>query len=239
MYKIAICDDINDHLKTAEKMVTDFMNDIREKYKIQLFDHAELLLSEIEKDNYQPDIAVLDIEMNGEDGISLAKKINRSVPQCRIIFLTSYINYAPDVYETDHVWFVVKKQAGTHFVPAMKKAISSIDKGETTVPAIVIKDRNIHNAVHIDRILYISKIGRKSYIKCSDGEYFDTRRPDLLIPDHLRNQFIHCHQGYWINKKKIKELNHEEFILIDDMKIPISRTFREQARKEFFSMYRN
>lgn len=239
MYKIAICDDISDHLKTAEKMVTDFMNDIGEKFKIQLFNHAELLLSEIEKDSYQPDIAVLDIEMNGEDGICLAKKINRSIPQCRIIFLTSYINYAPDVYETDHVWFVVKKQAGTHFAPAMKKAISSIDKGETTVPAIVIKNRNAYIAVHIDRILYISKIGRKSYIKCSDGEYYDTRRPDLLIRDHLRNQFIHCHQGYWVNKNMIKELNHEEFILNDDKKIPISRTFREQARKEFFSMYRD
>ncbi len=239
MYKIAICDDINEHLKTAEKMVREFMEYNSLKYEIQLFDKAEFLLSEIEKDRYQPDIAVLDIEMDGEDGISLAKKINISVPQCRIIFLTSYINYAPDVYETDHVWFVVKKQADSHFRPAIEKAVRSLEKGETTVPVILVKDGSAYVAVHIERILFVSKVGRKSYIKCTDGEYYDTRRPGLLISDQLRDQFIRCHQGYWISKRMIRELNHDEFILIDDTRIPVGRTFREQARKEFFDMYRD
>lgn len=239
MYKIAICDDISDHLKAAEKMVTEYMDHAGLTYDVQLFSSSDTLLSEIEKDSYQPDIAVLDIEMNGEDGISLAKKLNTSVPQCRIIFLTSYINYAPDVYETDHIWFVVKKQASVHFGPAMNKAISSIDKGETAVPAILIKDRSSYVAVLLSHIILISKIGRKSYIKCTDGEYYDTRRPELLIPEQIRDQFIRCHQGYWINKSMIKELNHDEFILNDDSRIPISRTFRDQARKEFFSMFRD
>ncbi len=239
MYKIAICDDISDHLKTAEKMVKEFMDHAGKKYAVQLFSNAENLLSEIEKDSYQPDIAVLDIEMDGEDGISLAKKVNTRVPQCRIIFLTSYINYAPDAYEAEHIWFVVKKRADDHFRPAMEKAVSSLEKGEAAVPVILVKAGSSSTAVPLKKILFISKVGRKSFIRCTGGEYYDTRRPALLIPEHLRDVFIRCHQGYWVNKNMIRELDRDEFILNDGSCIPISRTFREQARKAFFDMYRD
>ena len=238
MLKIAICDDINDHLQIAGKMVRDYMQAEQRKYETELFHSAEELLEETEKNSYKPDIAILDIEMDGEDGITLAGKLNKSVPLCRIIFLTSYIDYAPDAYETEHIWFVVKKRADEHFAPAMRKALKSLESTDASVPAIIIRDKGSSVAVSLDRILYISKVARKAYIRCVDGEYYDTRRPALLIPDHLRNSFIQCHQGYWVNAAKIRELDHEEFILTDGTRIPISRTFRDSARKQFFGMFR-
>ena len=38
----------------------------------------------------QPDVAVLDIEMPGQDGISAALYLRRSVPPCRVLILTMY-----------------------------------------------------------------------------------------------------------------------------------------------------
>ena len=238
MLRIAICDDISDHLQTAAEMVKTHMDSAQEKYEIQTFQNADQLLSETKLNAYQPDIAILDIEMDGESGISLAQKLNALVPLCRIIFLTSYIDYAPDVYETEHVWFVVKKRAQEHFPLALQKAVASMKESAASAPAIIIKNKGVTTAVPLDRILYLSKVDRKAYVYCTDGVYTDTRRPALLIPDHLKDQFIQCHQGYWINVNMIQELDHDEFILKDGTRIPISRTFRTDARRQFFQLYR-
>ncbi len=238
MLRIAICDDLDEHLRIAKKMISDFLQEEHLPSEILLFHSGEEFLSEIAKNDYQPDIAVLDIEMDGKDGITLAGELNHSVPFCRIIFLTGYIDYAPDAYHAEHIWFVVKKRAHEHLVPALKKALRSLEDSESSIPAISIRSEGKTVAVPLDTILYISKVGRKAYICCAAEEYYDTRRPALLIPDHLKNRFIQCHQGYWVNSKYIHELDHEEFILTDGTRIPISRTFRTQARAQFFAMFR-
>jgi two-component system response regulator DesR len=38
----------------------------------------------------QPDVAVVDIEMPGQDGISAASQLRRSLPSCRTLILTMY-----------------------------------------------------------------------------------------------------------------------------------------------------
>ncbi len=38
----------------------------------------------------QPDVAVVDIEMPGQDGISAATQLGQSLPSCRTLMLTMY-----------------------------------------------------------------------------------------------------------------------------------------------------
>lgn len=234
MLKIAVCDDDPVHLERAEALVNRSLEQENIRYSVQPFSSASLLLSEIEKNGYCADIAVLDIEMKGEDGITLAKKLNQILPLCRIIFLTGYLDYAMDVYAAEHVWFVVKSTAEKYFPGAMKKALQSLNGQENSQSVIVIRQKGSSIAVPLEEILYISKVLRKSCVFTVNGEYYDTRRPALLIPEHLLSRFIRCHQGYWVNVRMIRELDHDEFVLTDGSRIPLSRGFKEEARKSFF-----
>lgn len=56
------------------------------------------------------DAVFLDIELGRQNGIMIAKKLNRIRPNCRIIYMTNYLHYATEIYNTEHIWFVVKKQ---------------------------------------------------------------------------------------------------------------------------------
>lgn len=76
---------------------------------ISCFDSSEALLQAVVS-GYAPDIAVLDIQMGEMDGISLAKRLNALTPSCRIIFVTSYLAFATEVYSTEHVYFILKSQ---------------------------------------------------------------------------------------------------------------------------------
>jgi len=55
-------------------------------------------LTKLSDDGLIPDVAFLDIEMPGIDGISMAKRFKDACPKTNIIFVTSYSQYALDAY---------------------------------------------------------------------------------------------------------------------------------------------
>ena len=54
------------------------------------------------------EVAFLDVEMPGMDGIELAKRITERYPLCNIIFLTGYPEYAPTAFDIHASGYIVK-----------------------------------------------------------------------------------------------------------------------------------
>src|SRR5690606_30817498 len=49
----------------------------------------------------QPDVVFLDIELQGENGINIAKEINKINSDIYIVFATAYSQYAVDAFTVD------------------------------------------------------------------------------------------------------------------------------------------
>ena len=54
------------------------------------------------------DVAFLDIHMRGIDGLTLAKKVKESRPQCNLIFVTGYSEYAGDAFSIHASGYIIK-----------------------------------------------------------------------------------------------------------------------------------
>ena len=54
------------------------------------------------------DVAFLDIHMRGIDGLSLAKKIKERNPQCNLVFVTGYSEYAGDALSLHASGYIIK-----------------------------------------------------------------------------------------------------------------------------------
>lgn len=54
------------------------------------------------------DVAFLDIEMPGTNGLALAQRLKREAPRTNVIFVTGYPEYALDAWETQASAFLVK-----------------------------------------------------------------------------------------------------------------------------------
>lgn len=120
MLSIAVCDDDELHRKRTVALIRNtpgFENSL-----IREFSRAENLLDSISENHYLPDVAVLDIQMDEMDGIELAMRLNRSVPECQIIFLTGYISYATRAYDAEHVFYVLKTETDSRLGTALNKA---------------------------------------------------------------------------------------------------------------------
>lgn len=207
MIPIAICDDELLHARQTQAAI----RRCEAQAVTRCFETPLALLAAVTQQGYAPRVAVLDIRMAGMDGIELAKRLNALVPGCAVIFLTAYLSYAPDVYETRHVYFVLKNELATAH-------------GYRNVP--------------VTNVLFLERILRKTRVVLTDGEELVTAAPAALLEAVPDGVFLRCHQSYWANFSHITGMEKDEFVLTGGLRVPISRSYRSAARSAFFANLR-
>lgn len=236
MLNIAICDDEKLHRDyTAELTKNELAVFLPE---IDLFDGADSLLRAMSADDYTPDIAILDIQMGKTDGITLARALNELAPLCRIIFLTSYLSFATDAYSAEHIYFIVKNEVEARIGHALQKAIAALAAEKTIVPSVTIKGQQAATVIPVSNIIFLERTGRKTRVSTTDGDVWAVQTPQELLNGAVSAHFIRCHQSYWVNTVKIASLRNNEFHLCEGTVLPLSRTFRQEARACFFAALR-
>lgn len=230
MLRIAICDDDKLHIAHIKKLTEEIL--IEHNPEISEYSSANELLFKIEGTTYIPDIALLDIQMPDVDGISLAAELNHLAPECKIIFITSFIGYAPDVYSTEHIYYVLKSQLGSRLKNALQKAIESLN---TPKSFMQIKNGSSIIRVPVENILYLERELHKTRIVATDSVYMTTQAPaELLSAAYEKNAFIHCHQSYWVNLRAVSRMEANAFSFSDGTSVPISRARKAEAKAAFF-----
>ena len=111
--KLAVCDDVKEDADITLKIVKNYFNN---KATDVSYLSPNDLLYEIDNGEFIYDIIILDIDYKNcnYNGIELGKKINDKYPLCNIIYLTGILDFASDVYETNHCYFVMKKISVLH-----------------------------------------------------------------------------------------------------------------------------
>ncbi len=138
--------------------------------------------------NLRPDIVFLDIEMPKMNGLELASYLRKELPYVKIIFITSYEEYALEAIEIGHIDYILKP-----FEPALLKEklnkLPNIVKEETAkgLPMICLfgklnfvyyKEDN--GLIEISAGKWRTKIARElfTYLLSNRGKFI---RKDLLV----------------------------------------------------------
>lgn len=232
MIQIAICDDDTLHIAYIKRLTEEILKD--KKIEITKYTGANELLFKIDGSDYVPDIALLDIQMPDIDGISLAKELNQIAPNCKIIFISSYLNYAPNVYDANHIYYVLKTQLEDRLPIALGKAVAAIYSPRSF---LLIKHGTSATKIPLGRVLYIERNLHKTNVITSEMTYTTSQSPaDLLSAIVNKSVFLHCHQSYWVNSKAIKTMQSNSFLLYDGTEIPISRSHKSDVKAAFFKL---
>ncbi len=82
-----------------------------------------VLLAEAER--IQPDVVVLDIGMPGMNGIEAARRLSKSVPSAKIVFVTQHLDpaYIHAAFAAGAMGYVAKQSASTELVNAVHNAL--------------------------------------------------------------------------------------------------------------------
>ena len=237
MLRIAICDDEKlqlDHTAGLVKAALD-----GSPTELRRFTSAEGLVQALNGDPYLPDIALLDIELGGLDGIRLAETLNRLRPDCCIIFITGYLRYAPDVYFTEHIWFILKSEIESRIGPALRKAIAFIEaRNDSGSKYITVKSAGRVTVLPLSEVVYLERRGRKTLVVTDDKVCETYSTPAELLSGLGDGCFIRCHQSFYGIAKRIRCLEKTGFVIDNGMRIPISRSYFASASEAFFKELR-
>ena len=107
MLRIALCDDENVFLNSEKEIVSDYLKQKGLTFRIECFSTGESLLKDrVQLDTF--DLVILDVEMTGLDGISVAKTIRENNEKVNIAFLSAYMKYSTVGYRVNAVRYILK-----------------------------------------------------------------------------------------------------------------------------------
>jgi two-component system response regulator DesR len=146
----------------------------------------------------RPDVALLDIEMPGLDGLAAAAVLSSQVPDCRVIILTTFgrAGYLRRAMEAGAVGFVVKDAPAETLAEAIRRvsrgehvidpalAAATIVAGESPLTArerdVLIASRSGASVAEMAGRLYLAEGTVRNYLSAAMAKTSARNRMDAL-----------------------------------------------------------
>lgn len=235
MISIAIVDD--------EEVIREQIKQLAERISIDQNIKNEIFLYSSGKEfldtKKQPDIIFLDIQMDGINGIDLAKEFRKQNKESKIIFITAIKEYVFDAFEVAAFYFLLKPVAEEKFTEIFTKAVCEVEQGKKQKnKQIFIQSKNRNITLKQNSILYIENRLKKVEIHTMKDriEIYATMKE---LEQQLGENFYRCHRGYLVNMSYIEEYNSSMITLNNGEMILMSKEKYSDFVKAYMSYLRN
>ncbi len=235
MIQVGICDDEPAMLHNMEAFTHNCFSQNRIFATIQTFSSGLNLIYELQ-DGTHFDLLLLDIEMPQIDGMQLASKVKKLLPQVLIIFITSHIEYALDAYELSIFRYIPKANMDTKLTHALLDAAQFIQIQISK--SYIIQNQNRLERIPYKNLLFISHEGKNSLLITNlPTSSFKVRKTLQQIHEELdTNEFIFIDRGCIVNLSHILSIKNNECILKDGTHLVVSQA-RMQDLKEHMLLF--
>ncbi len=228
--RVAICDDSEDWLSREARLLHDYADG--QGVTLSLFAHSlsGKLFEELDK---APDALFCDIELqDDESGIDLVRAVNRRWPACQVVYVTNYLRYAPEVYVTDHLWFVMKDQFEERLPEVMGKLRAQMRERMEHL-SLTTTDRAMAS-LPCAEISFFERRGRTTTINMLDGsQHVVSERLGELLGRLPESAFVRSHGSYAVNLGQVRLVQSDMLMMANGAKVPLSRRFSRSFRNRF------
>ena len=180
------------------------------------------------------DIAFLDIQMKGMDGIELAKYIRKSDKNMMLVFVTSFSQYVLDGYEVNALHYLIKPLSYTKLLPILDKAYAKWRSFHNAV--LIVSDRNSHIKLLLNDIYCISMHSHTANIQ-TENDTFELKRTAEELTHLLPDYFIRCHRSFFVNLFKVDCVYRSSLLLSNGKSVPISRNNSKAVNVAFIKLH--
>ncbi|WP_099466756.1 LytR/AlgR family response regulator transcription factor [Konateibacter massiliensis] len=229
--KIAICDDNEIFCNQIKEFILRYNKENKANCEVSTFCSGFDLLGQYTEE-YK--FIILDIEMEGMNGIETALEIRKKNQKVIIWFLTVSEAYIMEGYKAEAFRYLLKPLSYEVFEEQFTTSLSWVE--EKYVRPIVVEYKNETYHLEEDDILFIEVFGHKLIFHLQDKA--------ITSIDSLRNietmlnksSFVRIHRSYLINLKKVKTFNKTEIIMHNNERVPISK-YKEKEFKQCYTQF--
>lgn len=213
MIIVAICEDERYILEELRRKVEKYINRKSLDASIKTFMSGEELL----KAKKKFDITLLDLMLPGIDGLEVARQISC---RSRIIFVTSYREYAVEAFDANAVHYLVKPVTEERLFLALDRAVNQTEQMDNQ--SLTLMKSGKTQVIFIRDILYCEVFNHQVRIHTVHGTYDYFGTLDML-ETKLDERFFRCHRSFVVNMSCVAGQEKGVAILTNGEKIFISR----------------
>lgn len=178
------------------------------------------------------DILLMDIQL-GETvptGIELVEALISRAGDVQVIYVSGYLEYAPEAYRTRHTWFLAKPVQQEALNAALERALDNLDRSRRR--SLLVRSGSSLRQVVPSQILYVESDRRK--VRIHDCErIIETYAKIDDIQSKLPDQFVRCHKSFLVNMDCISELRASDVVLVNGEAVPVSQRRRRALLDRF------
>lgn len=230
LVQIAICDDENGTVAVNENIVKTCLQSCGIGYKITTYIHSHNLLYDIIDDSFFFDLILLDIEMPGISGMEIARQIKSFLPNIKIIFVTSHMEYAIDAFELSIFRYVPKNNLEAKLTVAVTDAakLIELEAGQE----YTIQTANRMEKIPYKHIFYIERDGKNASIVSSVGTSKVRKSLQQVFEELNTPEFIFIDRGRIVNIIQIMKISDGMAVLKNGEQLPISRSHLQEVKQQ-------
>jgi DNA-binding LytR/AlgR family response regulator len=237
LLQVAVCDDEKDEHIRLDQLFQYLMKSTPYAFQLHYFFSGEELLKYYAEHMPFPfHFLILDIEMNGMNGIETAKKV-RSLPDrdVQIIFLTSYPEYMMTSFDVQTFQYLIKPVS---FELLMSKVIKlSHYISTSTNRFVVIKSEEEQIVLRTNDIIAIVKVKHslaknKLNVITVQRQYIITSTM-LEYATKLEYPFMIIHRSVIINLDHIRKFTSASVLMSNQDEFPIGRSKSKKLKDAY------
>lgn len=229
---IAICDDNEQELGRLAAIVEEYARVSSRSIQYRLFTDAEEMLQAA--GSMHASLYLLDVMMPGMDGISAAKEIRTFDKEAKIVFLTSFKEYAYESYSVKAYDYLLK--------PVQEKQIfdllEQLQPQEMDAQAyICLQTVRGFFRIPYAQLSFLEVYQKKLYFHMADKQIRIIAGAMAEYEDELlaHPEFVKIHRSYIVNLNRVSALSPDGCLLFSGENLPISRLLYRQVQERYMS----
>jgi len=227
---IAVCDDDKTAVENHKKIAEGCLKQCGSVGKIETYLTSDNLLCDITEDNFFFDLILLDIEMPGSTGMEIAENIKSYLPNVKIIFITSHIEYAIDAFELSVFRYVPKDDMDKRLPAAIQDALKLIELEDGK--SYTIRTNSRLEKIPYREIYYIERDGKNASIAAVNGISKVRKSLQQVYSELEAEEFIFIDRGCIVNMIYIMQIKDGTAVLKNGETLPISRSHLQGVKEQ-------
>lgn len=228
MINVAICDDNPQDLEN----VKDIIKNINLQTNINEYNTPEDLLKDIDN-GIVFDAFLLDILLNKDNGIDLARNIRKTHTNTPIFFVTATPQYALEGYEVNALRYYLKPLDKDKLINDLTNLLSQIEKRKNSY--ITLTNAKGLFKLKIDDIYYIESMLRTICIHTADKSFSAIGKISDFEEQLKNNNFVRVHKSFLVNLAYIKNIYKDTITLDNGTEVLLSKHRSKEIHMKLLS----
>ena len=191
--------------------------------RLALFPSGEAFLA---RDLGQFSILLLDIEMPGMDGITLARGVRERNETAVIVFITGYAEYIAEGYDVSALHYLMKPVDKSKLFSVLEKAVKTLDKNGKLLPLELGGELVM---LPLRDLRYIEVQG--NYVTFHGKQAYKVKMPLVEARALLDERFFRTGRSFLVNLHYVRKVTKTDVYLATGEQIPLSRGLYESINR--------